>query len=371
MNKEYKICIRCIMDTTEKDITFDESGICNHCRNAEKMLLNFPMDDLRGSSQLNKIVDEIKKKGINKRYDCIIGVSGGVDSTFVAYKVKQLGLKPLAVHLDNGWDSELAVNNIKKTLDILGIDLYTFVLDWEQFKDLQISFLKAAVPDGEIPTDHAIGALLYKMAVKMGIKYIISGTNLSTESIMPKTWAYGHGDWKYIKSIHKMFGKMSLKSYPHYTLYDMFYYKMIRGIKNIRLLNLITYRKEDAMEILRNDLRWEYYGGKHYESIYTRFYQSYILPHKFGIDKRRAHLSSLIISGQISRETALQEMSKEIYSKEKIDEDRDYVIKKLDLSEDEFEGLMELPNKNYSDYPIINSSLFDFLQTLYLHIKGK
>ena len=362
MDKEYRICKKCIMDTTDPDITFDEQGVCNHCYKYEERKNRDIHYDEAGQQKLARIVEKIKSEGRDKEYDCLIGVSGGVDSTTVAYRVKKLGLRPLAIHLDNGWDSELAVSNIEKILRSLDIDLFTYVLDWEEFKDLQLSFLKASVPNCEIPTDHAITALLYHQAAKRNIKYIITGGNVVTEAILPLHWGYYNQDWRHIKAIHKRFGTVKLKSFYHLTLFNWVNYIYIKGIKWFPLLNYQPYVKEEAKKFLLQELGWRDYGGKHYESIYTRFYQGYILAVKFGFDKRRAHLATLISAGQITREEALREMQKSPYlSEEMLKQDRDYVIKKLGLTEEEFEKIMSLPVKVHTDYPS-NAVLYDKLR---------
>ena len=353
MSTKDRICKRCVMDTTDPHIQFDEGGICNHCRRYDEKLKGHVFPGREGERRLQVIIDEIKREGKSKAYDCVIGVSGGVDSTFVAYKVKQLGLRPLVVHLDNGWDSEFAVSNIERALGKLDIDLYTHVIDWEEFKDLQLSFLKASTPDSEIPTDHAIRALMYQMAEKIGSRFILSGHNHRTESHLPDAWSYGHADWKYIKSIHKRFGSVRLKTYPHMDFRSHNRYR--RTIQILPLLNYLDYVKKEAIGILERELGWKYYGGKHYESIYTRFYQGYILPKKFGFDKRKSHLSSLICSGETTKEEALEELKKETYPIELQEEDRRYVIKKLDLTEGEFGEIMDLPKKTFRDYPSYES----------------
>ena len=351
MTQEYRICVRCIMDTTDPEIQFDNDGVCNHCRRYEEKVKERLCLDEAGQQELNKLVGEIKIKGKNKKYDCIIGVSGGVDSTFVAYLVKKLGLRPLAVHLDNGWNAEVAVGNIE-ALRKLDIDLHVAVVDWEEFKDLQLSFLRASVPDAEIPTDHGISALLYDVAAKEGAPFIFTGVNVSTEGVHPIRWSYGMWDWKYIRSVHNRFGSVRLETYPHYSLLGLLNYVFVRRIRRIPVLNYMTYVKEDAIKLLEKELGWEYYGGKHYESIYTRFLQAYILPRKFNIDKRRSHLSSLICSGQITREEALEEMKRDPYpSEEMMKSDKEYVLTKLGLSEEEFEIIMSLPIKTVRDYP--------------------
>lgn len=346
---EYRMCKRCVMDTSDPEITFDENGVCNHCHTYDRLVRDYVVDGEAGREKLEQLAAKIRVDGKGKPYDCVIGVSGGVDSTYVAYLVKKLGLRPLAIHLDNGWDSELAVKNIEETLKRLGIDLYTEVLDWEEFRDLQSAFLKASTPDSEIPTDHAIVAILGNMAAKQGIKYIIIGNNVRTETHLPRAWSQGHFDWKYIRELHKRFGTRPLKTFPHFGFFT-YYFRMITQ-QRIEILNYVGYNKKEALRVLQDELGWRYYGGKHYESIYTRFYQGYILPEKFGYDKRRCHLSSLICSGEVTREQALEELSIPTYSPSMQEEDREYVAKKLGFSDEEFTTMMNAPKKSYWDYP--------------------
>lgn len=350
--KEYKpICSRCVMDNSDQEIYFDDFGICNHCHRFDTLLhsrVNLSHDD----TTLKKLIKKIKNSKSNE-YDCIIGVSGGVDSTYVAYLVKSLGLNPLAIHFDNGWNSELAVSNIEKTLDNLGIDLYTYVIDWDYFKDIQKAFLKSNTPDGEIPTDHAINALLFKEASKRNIKYILNGMNFSTESMSVRTWAYGHSDWKYIKHIIKKFSDIkSFKKYPHFSIFDLFYYTFIKRIKVVSILNYIDYNKDNVVKLLTNELGWKSYEGKHYESIYTRFYQGNFLIKKFKIDKRRGHLSDLIRSNQIKRSDAINELKKDSYpSHELKKDDLEFVLKKLEISNEDFKNIINDDNKTFMNYP--------------------
>lgn len=351
MKTEYKICSKCLMDTSDPDIFFDDYGVCNHCKRYTDIVKSRVFEGDEASQKLQELISNIKKSGKGKDYDCLIGVSGGVDSTYVAYLLKQYGLRPLAVHFDNGWNSELAVSNIEKTLSKLGIDLYTYVIDWPEFKDLQLSFLKASTPDGEIPTDHAIDSFLWQQASKRGIKYVVSGMNFKSEAMSVPAWAYGHSDWKYIKAIHKKYGSKKLSKYPHYTFFDLFYYNIIKGIRIVSVLNYLEYNKDEAIKVLEKELGWVYYGGKHYESIYTRFYQSYILPRKFNIDKRRGHLSDLINSGQINRLDAEKLLEKEVCPEELMNSDLEFVKKKLNLTQEQFEEIMQLPIKSYKDYP--------------------
>ncbi|MBI4339607.1 MAG: N-acetyl sugar amidotransferase [Chloroflexi bacterium] len=350
-NTSYRVCSRCIMDTSDPDITFDDKGYCNHCsRYFERVKTELHTDD-EGQRRLQALVSRIKSEGKGKEYDCIIGLSGGVDSSTVAHIVKRLGLRPLAVHLDNGWDSELAVSNVERLVKKLDLDLRTLVLDWEMFKDLHLAFLKASVANSEIPTDHAIVATLYQLANKYRLKYIISGGNLATEGIMPLSWGYYNQDWKHINAIHKRFGERRLKGFPHMTLGHWAYYTLVKGIKFFPILNYFEYDKEASKRLLATEYGWKDYGGKHYESVYTRFFQGYILPTKFGYDKRRAHLATMVCSGQMNREDALEEMEKPPYAPQMLREDMPFVIKKLGLTEDAFEQIMAKPPRSFSDYP--------------------
>jgi N-acetyl sugar amidotransferase len=337
--------------TVDPGLNVDPQGICNHCRRYDAEVGSRTLVGRAGADALETLVGRMKSAGRGREYDCIIGVSGGVDSTYVAYLVKQLGLRPLAVHFDNGWNSELAVSNIEKVLKQLDIDLYTYVVDWEEFRDLQLAFLRASTPDGEIPTDHGIFALLWKEAARRRIRYIVSGMNFRTESISVPDWSYGHSDWRYIRAVHRRFGTVPLRTYPHFSLFDLAWINLIRGIRTVSILNYIDYNKAEAMELLQTKLGWTYYGGKHYESIYTRFWQGYVLPTKFGVDKRYGHLSDLINSGQLSRKEALAEIRTPPYPADLLEQDLRYVRKKFGLSEAEFGNLMALPRRSFRDYP--------------------
>lgn len=362
-DREYRICTRCVMDTTDPEISFDENGVCNHCHEYDRLIKEYVYVGEEGRGKMQEVIEDIKRSGEGKQYDCLIGVSGGVDSSFVAYEVKKAGLRPLAVHLDNGWDSELAVNNIHKMLNKLGIDLYTHVIDWEEFRDLQVAFLKASTPDSEIPSDHAIVSLMFQMADQMGIKYVISGRNYRTETHVAAAWSMGHFDWKYIQSVHRMFGTVPLVTYPHRTPDQEAEY--LKKQVWFDILNYTDFVKRDAIEILEKELGWQYYGGKHYESIYTRFFQGYILPVKFGYDKRKGHFSSLICSGEMTREEALAELKKPTYPPAQQEEDREYVVKKLGLTDAQFEEIMNMPPKTIYDYP---SYAKDYKESLLLSL---
>lgn len=348
-----QMCIRCVMDTTDPEIVFDEQGVCNHCKEAIRLL---EREGKRKTDFENKIL-EMKEWGKGKKYDCVVGMSGGTDSSYIVYLVKQLGLRPLVVHMDNGWDSELAVQNIRTLLERLDLPLYTYVIDWQEFRDLQLSFLKASTPDSEIPTDHAIWATLYLVAVKYGIKYVIDGQNITSESIVPRRWSYGHSDWRYIKGIQKKFGSIKLKTFPYYSQLDLFYIHQVKKIECVSILNYMDYDKEKAKAFLIDEFGWKDYGGKHYESFYTKFYQSYILPIKFNADKRKMHLSSVIASGQMTREEALQELKKPLYDEKEIERDIEYFCEKMEISRAEFDEIMNRPKKYFWDYKSNETSL--------------
>ena len=345
---EQQSCKRCLMDTSDPEIIFDSHGHCNHCTNYFAELANRVWHGKEANDKLNSLIHQIKSKN-TKPYDCLIGLSGGADSSYLAYLVKQMGLNPLAVHLDNGWNSELAVQNIEILVKQLKLDLYTHVIDWEEFKDLQLSFLKASTPDGEIPSDHAINAIMFRIARKYNIKYIISGMNYTTESIMPLRWAYGHLDWRYIKGIHRKFGTKKLKSFPHISLFELGFTLFIRRIRYISILNYIDYNKEEALIVLKK-IGWKPYTQKHNESIYTRFYQSFYLPQKFNIDKRKAHYSNLILSNQLTRSKAASLLKAPIRDPQEVEQDIAYVKKKFHLSEHDFQDLLNSNNKSFRDY---------------------
>ena len=345
-------CSKCVMDSTAQEIVFDNNGVCNFCHQYENVITKDLYNDKDGQLKLKRLINEIKDKGKNNKYDCLIGLSGGVDSSYVAYLIKKVyGLRALAIHLDNGWNTELAVANVEQIVKRLEIDLQTYVINWKEFKDIQISFLKSSISNIEIPTDHAIWATLIRTAAKMNISYIISGNNIVTESIMPESWLYGSKDSRLIKSIHNKFGKVKIKTYPSLSTIDYVDYLLIRGIRWVPILNYVPYVKSEAKELLINELGWRDYGGKHYESVFTRFFHSYYLPEKFGFDLRKSYMSALVCSGQISRQEALEEVTQPPAPIDLLKQDREYVIKKLGLSNDEFDQIMKAPNKTYKDYP--------------------
>ncbi len=350
-DRKYQICQRCVMDTSDPFITFDEQGNCNHCtefftKTAKRSYLGEESD-----KQLAHWVAKIKEAGKNNEYDCLIGISGGVDSSYVAYQCKKLGLRPLAVHLDNGWNSEEAVQNIKNVCGKLGIDFQSYVLNWAEFKDLQLSFFKSSIVELEIPTDIAIPGALHRIAAKNKIKTIISGGNFATEGILPNSWFYDPKDSKLLNGIQRQFGKKKLKDFPTFDFKKEIYFKFLKGIRIMYMLNYLPFNKDEAKALMIEELGWKDYGGKHYESKYTGFVQSYIQPVKFGIDYRRATYATQICAGTATREEAIEELKKLPYNPETIEAEKAYIAKKFEISIEEFEKIMAQPVKTYRDYP--------------------
>lgn len=334
------------MDTTVTDIWFDNRGICKYCWIHDELNKQYPIGE-EGKRRLQKIVDKIKTDGKRKEYDCIVGVSGGRDSTYTLYKAVEMGLRPLAVHFDNGWNSEIAVTNIKNATTKLSIDLHTVVADWEEFKDLQIAFLRASVPDAEVPTDYVIYSVLWQAAAAEGVKYVIEGHSFRTEGTSPISWSYMDG--RYIKNVHRRYGKRKITSFPIMSLSKFLYYTFVRNIKVVRILEFIDYRHKEAGDIMKSELGWRYYGGHHHESTYTNFFQSYLLPKKFNIDKRKTEYSALIRSGQMSRDEALSEVGGGEYPYE--NEIVRYTICKLGLSHEEFKEIFKTKVRSFKEFP--------------------
>lgn len=356
-------CKRCIMDTTADGITFDENGNCSYCGDFLKKLEKANEFEYAKES-LQKLVDKIKKDGKGKKYDCIIGVSGGVDSSYVLYLAKQQGLRPLAVHMDNGWNSELATNNISNLVEKLGVDLYTHVIDWNEYKAMMQAFFDADVIDVELLYDNAMLAVNYEVANKYGVKYILAGTNRATEGMaMPKNWNWFKYDKKNIFSIVKKFGSVKIKTFPSIGTLKLGYMTYVKKIKWISFLDYFDYSKNEALEILKTYC-YKPYPYKHYESVFTRFYQGYILPNKFNVDKRKVHLSALICSGQMSREEAMGLMLQIPYpSAEELRSDTDYFLKKMGWGE---ERLREYINREPKTHALYDSEkpMFDILNDL-------
>ncbi|MEQ8228997.1 MAG: N-acetyl sugar amidotransferase [Rhodospirillales bacterium] len=358
MSSHYQVCIRCVMDTADPEITFDEHGVCNHCHAFDLVAGTDWLPGEAGKLRLENLLAEIKSWGKGREYDCTIGLSGGVDSSYLAYlAVRKWGLRPLAVHVDTGWNSPYAVRNIENLVKELDIDLFTFVIDWEEMRDLQVAFLKSGVANQDTPQDHAIFAKLFSFTAQNKVRYVLSGHNIATESVLPSAWEYTASDDRHIRGIHKRFGTRPLKTLPIMSVFRLFLYnrmanfRFLPGMKIVKPLDLVDYRKETAKEILAREVGWQEYGAKHFESRFTKFFQAYWLPKRFGYDKRRAHLSSLILSNQMSREHALEELAKPTYPPEEQAEDIEFVRKKLELSESEFKQILDASTHHHTEYP--------------------
>lgn len=360
--KEIQVCSNCVMDTTDSRITFDDKGVCDHCNTFYKDIEPFWHTDNRGRKKLEQIVEKIKKKGKNHDFDCLMGMSGGIDSSFLLYKmVTDFGLRPLVFHVDAGWNSQIAVNNIEKLVDGLGLDLYTEVINWEEIKDLQLAFFKSGVPHIDVPQDHAFFATMYKFASKHKIKHILTGGNYSTECVRnPLEWMYYQSDSIQLKDIYNKHGVGQLNEYPvSNILWHKFYLPYVKGIKLIRPLDFTPYEKDKAMELLQNKFGYQKYPQKHFESRFTRFYESYWLPEKFGFDTRKVQYSSLILTDQMSREEALDKLKKPAYNPETIKDDFEYIATKLGISTVELQSYFDAPNKTYKDYKS-QDKIYDF-----------
>lgn len=374
MKSNYQQCTHCVMDTIgDPKIIFDEKGECNYCIDYEALKNAQVVEGEKATLMLQEKCNEIKTAASGKQYDSILGLSGGVDSSYLAYLAKQQGLHPLCIHFDNGWNSEMAVKNIEQIVNKLGFDLNTYVINWDEFRDLQRAYFKAGVIDIEALTDHAIFASIYKLAFKTGIKYLLSGSNVVTEGILPHHWTHRKSDYINIIDIHRKHGSIPLKTFP---FIDKRIKNKIRkwGIETVELLNMVPYNKALAKQILKNELNWQDYGGKHYESVFTKFYQAYVLPVKYNVDKRKAHLSTLICSGQITKEEALLELEKPLYRDEELKQDKAYIFKKLGFTEEEFDRMMKKKPVPHSAYAV-EGSLFHYypflkpLQPLWIRLK--
>jgi len=348
----FQQCVHCVMDTSDPEITFDDHGVCSHCLSYDAYSASQGSLPDR-ARRLVEMVTSLKREGSGKPYDCIMGLSGGVDSSYLAYyAVKELSLRPLVVHVDSGWNSELAVSNIEGICRRLGIHLHTLVIDWEEMRDLQLAFFRSGVANLDVPQDHAFNAALVREAKIYGVRQVLNGGNMQTESILPKAWGYDASDPIHLSSIHKKFGSRPLKTFPIRSdfsrfIIDPFLFRM----RVHRPLEFIDYNKFEAKRLLRDELGWRDYGGKHYESRFTKFFQGHYLPEKFGYDKRKAHLSSLIVSGQITRQEALAELQTPLYSSEELEADIAYFCKKLGITRQEYDTVMRAAPHAFTDYP--------------------
>lgn len=360
---DYRVCVRCVMDTTMVEIDFDGAGVCNFCRGYDLTIAVKEPSPAEKARRLDLVLKTIKRDGVGNSYDCVLGLSGGVDSSYLAMKCKDWGLRPLLVQFDNGWNTELANHNIQAICEKLGFDLLTYVVNWPEFRDLQLSFFRAGLANLEAPSDHGIFACIYRTAAKESIPWLLSGVNNATEACAPigeKTkehfgYGYRYSDLVHLKAVHRQFGTLPLKTYPTMGLLRRLWLERQNKLKRCDPLNLMPYDKAAAIEELSQRLGWRRYEGKHFESVITRFHQSYILPRKFGVDKRRLHLSGLIWSRQLEREEALAELARPPCPPEMVEQDRQFFIKKMGLREEEFDSIMQSAAKTYRDYPNINN----------------
>jgi N-acetyl sugar amidotransferase len=354
ITRSYNICQRCVMDTTDSKINFNSENICDYCQNFDKEFSQYFVKNVDRSKKLNQIVKKIKnKKKSNQKYDCVIGLSGGVDSSYLAHFVKkELKLNPLVLHVDTGWNSKEAVNNIEKIIDKLELDLHTMVVNWREMKDLQLSFFKAQLPNLDVPQDHAIFGSIYKFAIKNKIKTILTGGNFSTECIRePLEWAYHASDLKHILDVHKKFGEQKLNTFPFSDIFQYkLYYRFFKGLKVYQPLNFSNYNKNEAIHLLEKEYGWINYSHKHYESRFTKFFEGYWLRKKFGYDKRRPHFSSLILTNQMSRAEAIHKLKSDPYDKDVIRNEINYICSKLDIPPKDLNLLMQGKNKTFKDY---------------------
>ena len=351
--REYQICTNCVMDTSDSRIKFDENGVCDHCNDFQINVKPNWYPNEEGLKRLESTVSKIKEDGKNRDFDCLLGMSGGVDSSYLLHlAVKELGLRPLVFHVDGGWNSELAVNNIQVMIDKLGLDLYTEVINWEEMKDFQLAYFKSGVPHIDIPQDHAFIATLYNFADKHNIKYILNGGNISTECVRnPMEWLYYGTDMAQINDIRKKFGTVKMESYPFSPiLRHKFYLKYIRKIQVVKPLDNLNYIKEDALKLLAEEYGWTPYPQKHFESRFTKFFEGFWLPERFGFDTRRVQFSSLILTGQLSRQESLEKLKKTAYNKETIKDEFNYIAKKIGITSSELKQYLNMPKKFYWDY---------------------
>ena len=351
--KPYRICSRCVMDTSDPQISFTDDGVCNHCHEFEEKTRKNWFPNAEGEVRLGQMLDLIRARGRGKKYDCIIGLSGGVDSSYMALKARDWGLRPLVMHVDAGWNSELAVGNIEKIAKYCNYDLHTYVVDWEDMRDLQLSYLRSGISNQDVPQDHIFFSSLYHFAIDNNIQFILSGGNIATEGVMAKSWGEVSAmDAINLKAIHRRFGEKALRSYRTISFFEYYIqYPLLKKMRTFRPLNFIPYNKKMAKDELRATIDWRDYGRKHGESLFTKVFQSDYLVRKYGYDKRRPHLSSLIASGQMTRDEALEELTQPLYDPEERELDLDYFCKKLRITRSDYEAFVDGPKSSYHDYP--------------------
>jgi N-acetyl sugar amidotransferase len=352
-SRPYQICTNCVMDTSDTTLRFDERGWCQYCCNYHKNILPNWHPDERGRAEIAPVIDKIRKEGKGREHDCIIGISGGLDSSYVTYVAREkFGLRPLMFHCDTGWNSDLGVSNIQKMIDGLGLDLVTEVVNWEEMKDLQRAFFKSQVSFVDTPQDLALFSAMYNFAARNGFKYVITGGNNSTECVRESLeWTYFSTDTVQVRDIHRKFGSRPLKTFPTCDILKYrLYYRWLKGMRVVKLLDYVPYIKKDAIRKLSEKFGWQPYPQKHYESRFTRFYESYWTPKKFGYDKRRAYLSSEILTGQLTREEALARVAKPELDEDTMAREFEYVATKLGWTVAEFEAIFKGRNKTFRDY---------------------
>jgi N-acetyl sugar amidotransferase len=370
--RPYRICSRCILDTTDyPEIEFDVDGVCNICRTFDKLRATQVFEHGAGEKKRDELLKAIRKSAKGKPYDCIVALSGGTDSSYLAYLCKQWRLNPLVLHVDNGWNTELAVKNIEELVKRLGFDLYTFVIDWQELRDLQLAYFKSSVIDLDIPSENALLGAFFRVTRKHRLKFLLTGHNIMTEGWLPPNFTSQYKlDTLNLRAIQKRFGTMKLRRYPSIGFFRYQYYTRICGIRFVNPLNYTEYDKEEAKRILKEELNWQEYGAKHYENIFTRFYQGYILPRKYGVDKRKAHLSTLICSAQLSREEALAVVAEPPYADQHLlESDMNFVLKKLGMSHSDFEQFMKTPARSHAEFPSY-LNYYRKLQPLIRRFKG-
>jgi len=372
--KPYQVCTRCVMDTSDPRISFTDDGVCNHCHGFEGKTKKRWFPNEEGKARLRQMIDYIRVRGHGKKYDCILGLSGGVDSSYMALKARGWGLRPLAIHVDAGWNSKLAVGNIEKIVKHCNYDLHTHVVDWEVMRDLQLAYLRSGVSNQDVPQDHIFFATLYHFATKNGISCILDGSNIATECIFPQSWHGSAMDAINLKAIHKLYGERPLLNYKTISFFDYYiWYPFVKKMRSLRPLDYVPYNKAEALEELKRTVGYQPYARKHGESLFTKVFQNDYLVRKYGYDKRRPHLSSLIVSGQMSRDEALEELARPLYNPEEREADLDYFCEKLCITRTEYESFVNGFKSSYRDYPNWESKyqLLKKMQSVVERVSGK
>lgn len=350
-NRPYQMCTRCVMDTSDPAIVFDREGVCNHCHEFDAVTRHGWHPDEHGAKLWQAEIERIKREGEGKPYDSILGLSGGVDSSYLALKVYEAGLRPLVVHVDAGWNSELAVANIEAIVKHCGFDLHTHVINWEDMRDLHLAYLRSGLANQDVPQDHAFFASLYRFAVENGVRTVFSGGNIATEGVWPATWHGSAMDVINLKAVHARFGKRKLKSYPTISFLEYYFtFPFVRKMRTVRPLNFMPFDKEAAVKEMAGKFGWRSYGRKHGESLFTKLFQNYILPRRYGYDKRRPHYSSMIASGQLTREEALRKLEEPLYDPEELETDLNYFCKKLRISRAELDEILSAPTRHHTEF---------------------